>query len=261
MDSKMTEQPQENQMEYLSFEGLSLAGRLGLIENSNKVFEGAFSKLRQDTENFNRSIEKYRNLGLIGYDFQEIKPEEMPERVLEIDVKETQRRVVASMLEQEEPNPILIQAVEREKTITGSLEELAYFNKGWRIWIPHRKNEEHNRRVYQMQDLIGGPIQGILERKGILSSSPLRDGALGFLSFGSIFGVIAYYMAFSFSSTPPASAEKLLAEKLIGITVLGSGGLGGWAASNSILFKRLYEILPWDNAKYLDDTLPELRIK
>ncbi|MGV8086750.1 MAG: hypothetical protein ACP5N1_03910 [Candidatus Woesearchaeota archaeon] len=112
------------------------------------------------------------------------------ERLIEIENKHISRRKILDrqkkILEEyalNNNNPIYQNAIDKEKSVTETLLELAEINKGYRQFIPWDKNPEHNEALSQLGELVDKPKY--LRTKGILfPNNIMTTGAeLSFIAF------------------------------------------------------------------------------
>jgi hypothetical protein len=93
-------------------------------------------------------------------------------------------------------NETLTAALEGRQTIEGTLEELSQGLTGINMWLPHRRDEEHNKRVKELGELIAEPKY--LLKKGVL----IPDNPISIIPYAAAlsvaagFGVVAMFGGF-----------------------------------------------------------------
>ena len=90
-------------------------------------------------------------------------------------------------------NPIVTQAVDGERAIESSLREIDEINRGFGRILPWRKDAQHNSRVDQIEEVVGGV--GHLRALGRFYPDNLVNvvGYVGLISFGSANFLSSYF--------------------------------------------------------------------
>jgi len=100
-----------------------------------------YDKLRA-AEQMQENWEKYRES--IG----SLQVPELPE----VDVAHVQRDIFI----QYEGNPILQAAINGEKSVEQTLQEVAKYNRNLRRFLPRGHDREHNKKIDHLEKLVGG---------------------------------------------------------------------------------------------------------
>ena len=79
-----------------------------------------------------------------------------------VDVPAFQRGFIL----QREKNPVIRNALDKRQTVEETLEELASVNRGYRKFLPRKRNTTHNERLTQLNEIVG--FAPSLESNGIL---------------------------------------------------------------------------------------------
>jgi len=97
-----------------------------------------------------------------------------------IDTDAVQRRLIYGRLGgREYPNPIIIGAIDRGRTVEESLNELASVNQGLERFLPRKRDGIHNQRVNYMAQLLGQEYSlRHLQKNGIFRPDNFITGGL-----------------------------------------------------------------------------------
>ena len=109
--------------------------------------EGYNDRLVQASVEFNRFVDSHKDLPGFG------DPIDYHHDLPRIEIPEAQRELIEDKANESD---ILDYAVRKERSIQESLTELSEVNVGLGKYLPRRKDEVHNRRVDEIQELIGG---------------------------------------------------------------------------------------------------------
>lgn len=160
-----------------------------------------------------------------------------------MNISEAQRE----LFQRYEDNPVLYDAIKGKQTIEESLEDLAKVNKGYRKFLPRKKDKEHNEGIEHMGELITEPSQ--LEKAGITEV----DNPVTGIAEGAIMGMVASGALYGISSVGAPELSIFDEFMLFGSSF---GGLVGGAISSITTPERFSE-LPYDEAKYLDEKVKD----
>jgi len=216
----------------------SLVTELKQIDNYNFDLESA----RMD---LNRQIGWH--VGLPGYRSFKVAPEDIPV----IDILSCQSDALRQRIVRETPNYTLLGAMEGGQSVTDALYNASQINTGLRRFLPRRKDEKHNRRVLELQELLSNLsddslIKDTLHAKGTFSpSAPLNFFLYGTGGTAAGGGILA-----GLNDSPSIAGGMILGGLFMGI----STGLAGLATVSAYSNNKL----PWENAEYLDNKIQEL---
>lgn len=206
-------------------------------------------------------------------------------------VMEIQKELVLNLAQSENPNPVLMEAISGERTLTETLEELSVVDKPPRRWLPRKKDEKWNKRCYDLQELIGityyekprfkkpddkfcdidesfKPNYSIitnLSSRGILN--PVNPASCGaYVSgFNALLGLGVDMITRTTATQDFIKTNSEVYSFLTSFPVFATAGIivGGafGAALGFITQESGRGILPFEEAKYLDWKLDELELK
>jgi hypothetical protein len=145
-----------------------------------------------------------------------------------------------------EKNPIFHEALYGRQSITESLEELAQVNKGYRKWLPRRKDKAQNERVEQMGELISKPYG--LESKGIFYPDNFVTAAVETAVLVPTVGIFAAYILKQGATNPKSAKEIMQMSMQMSYLMTPLFGIYGGLAMG----KSRFASLPFDQAGYID---------
>jgi len=151
-----------------------------------------------------------------------------------------------------ERNPIFNDAITERQSIEKSLEELAKDNKGIGKILPWRKDEEHNKRLEQLGELVTEPYH--LHKGGIWMPDNLItiSAETTAMAFGISYFTFRYLT--NLDALPEETIQGIKTMKILlptTISILTSAFFG------LLLNSRRYNNLPIDEARYLDEKVKE----
>lgn len=164
--------------------------------------------------------------------------------------------VQKNLLRKFEKNPVLIDALERRKSIEESVYELSEINKGIKKFLPHKVNKPHNQRIEQIGELISEPSH--LETNGIFALDNLVTGVLGIAvaSFGASY-FISKFLSHPDPNLNPEELQQYLHTTRV-VLPLTSSALYSPIIGFALNLNRFNKNSSIDEAKYLDKKIEEL---
>jgi len=205
--------------------------------------EGVNEEINYLRVGFNEALEQYSNFP--GYKDFEVHRSDLPY----IDVSVAQKQLIDSWISVEDHNGVLKDAVQGRHSVKESLESASQVNTGLGRFFPRRKNDYHNQRVKELQDLIGDDsvIPTALKTRGVLNLDNPMNFTLYAITLGAGFGACTDALSFC-SSSGPSFPVLTLSFGVLGLLAGGLRGLGTYSNKR----------LPWENAEYLDRKIQEL---
>ena len=191
-------------------------------------------------ERYNEAIKKYEE----HFDVDELSID--TRSLPTIDVASAQKQLIEDTSSGQDRNYILADAISEIKSVEEALYDLSKVNAGFGKIMPRFKDEEHNKRVGELSDLIAinYSMDNTLRKEGLLDiSRPFTYPAAYSVAFGSL-GCLAGL----------AGDNQNLPLLISGAAISGLL-LGGLMATALV---RNNKDLPWENARYLDQKIDEL---
>lgn len=162
-----------------------------------------------------------------------------------IDVDKVHTKMIFSYVE----NPVISNAIKERKTVETAVCELGGYSKGWRKFVPRKKNREFNTRRNNLKVLV----EPVPAKSGFFSCDNFVAGATyaGWTIFG-MFKLINHY--FENLEGDQVSDNILTIQNYL---TLGAAFIGGIAAQ----FGRRVSWGARDDAKYIDSKIRDLGLR
>jgi len=214
-----------------------------------------YDKLKKIKEGYDGAFDRYDSLCTLIHKSKDL----LGQQKIELRSPNEDIKGIASAINDHILNPILHDAKLGYQSIEDKLCELSKINKGIRGILPRRKNEERNKQVEHMEELLGYNLDG-LKSLGVFRDDNIFSAA----ALNTVISeAVLLGMMYTLSLTDPESSipsggcvfmakygAPFLSLLFTGVT-RGKGTMFGSGA------ERIYK-LPYDRARFLDEMIRKI---